>query len=544
MENADLIRTLSLFLSRELWKATGLSLVAFTLVMTVFAIIEPMRKEGLAAGQLAALLGYTLPVMLSLTLPIAALFATTIVYGRFSQDNELLACRASGISTVRLLKPAMVLGGVVTVASLALSNYITPKMVAMAERSVRANVVNIVRQRFRSRNYVEYGHYSVFADQVDQFENTLQLRGVVAADVRRRSDQRFLTASTAVVSFSTDQGEVWATVSLISPTVTRTSSRDIVEQASMPLPPMTMPEGPLREEASWYDWDELLATLGQPIRNILVSRELTRIKRRVCHDMVADEVIREINHGQPYEKLTRQDETYSIRAASARKGPGETVELAGDAAGGQPVQVIVTRNGQVVSTITADKGIIEMGWSALEGVSQATLDMREGVVVAATEGGMPVQRRADWEISQLSLPAETRQRADQISLEDIYTRSDSFTSNPAILSDIATLGRSMIPRLINRIKAEMHSRIAYGVSCFLMVTMGAALGLMFRGGQLISAFALSVIPAAVVIVMMLMGKQLVRTPSMPTIYGLASIWSGIIVLIAADVAVLMHLARK
>jgi len=539
-----LIRTLSLFLSRELWKATGLSLVAFTLVMTVFAIIEPMRKEGLAASQLASLLYYTLPVMLSLTLPVAALFATTIVYGRFSQDNELTACRASGISTVRLLKPAMVLGGVITVASLALSNYITPRMVAMAERSVRTNVLSIVRQKFRSRNYVDYGGYSVFADQVDQYANTLQLHGVVAADARHPHDQRFLTASTAVVSFSTDQGEVWATISLVSPTVTRTGSRDIIEQASMPLPPMAMPEGPLREEPSWYNWDELLATLGQPVRNIVVSRELTRIRRRICHDMVADEVIHQINRGQPYEKLTHQDEVYSIHASSAQKGSNEAIELTGDAAGGQPVQVIVTRRGQVVSTITADKGIIEMGWSALEGVSQATLDLREGVVVAATEGGLPVQRRADWEIPQLNLPAEISQRADQISLEDIYTRSGSFTSNRAILSDIAGLGKNMIPNLINRIKAEMHSRIAYGVSCFLMVTLGAALGLMFRGGQLISAFALSVIPAAVVIVMMLMGKQLVRTPSMPTIYGLAAIWSGIVALVAADIAVLTHLARK
>ena len=150
-----------------------------------------MHKEGLAAGQLGSLLGYTLPVMLSLTLPMAAFFATTIVYGRFSQDNELTACRASGISTLRLLKPAMVLGGVVTVVSLFLSNYVTPQMVALGERSVKANIMGIVRQKFRTQSYIDYSGYYVHADQVEQYPDTLQLRGVVAADARRRTDQRY-----------------------------------------------------------------------------------------------------------------------------------------------------------------------------------------------------------------------------------------------------------------------------------------------------------------------------------------------------------------
>ncbi|MCJ7544603.1 MAG: LptF/LptG family permease [Phycisphaerae bacterium] len=538
-----MIRTLSLFLSRELWKAAGLSLVAFTLVMTVFAIIEPMHKEGLAAGQLASLLGYTLPVMLSLTMPVAALFATTIVYGRFSQDNELTACRASGISTLRLLKPAMVLGGVVTLASLFLSNYVTPHMIGLGERSVRANIVGIVRQKFRAQSYIDYSGYYVHADQVEQYTDTLQLRGVVAADAHRRSDQRFLTASTAVVSFSMDQGQVWATVTLISPTVSRSNSRDIVEQASMPLPPMAMPEGPIREDVSWYNWDDLAATLGDPMRNIVISRELTKIKRRICHDRVAEDIVREITRGLPYEKLTREGDVYSIRAGAAGKS-GETVELTSAEGGRRPVEVLVMRGGRTVSTITSEEGTIEMAWSAMEGTSQATIELRHGVVVGAPDGTLPAQRRAEWDIGQLNLPAEIRQETDQISLEDIYTRAAELTSNADILRDTTGLSEQMVRRLLNRIKAEMHSRIAYGVSCFLMVTLGAALGLMFRGGQLISAFALSVVPAAVVIVMMLMGKQLVRAPAVPTIFGLAAIWSGIIALIAADAAVLTHLSRK
>ena len=107
-ESHNVTKTLHRYLGIELARVTGLALVAFTLVLTVFAIIEPLRKEGLSGSQAMVLFVFTVPILLSLTLPIAALFAASIVYGRFSQDNELLASRASGISTLTLLRPAVV----------------------------------------------------------------------------------------------------------------------------------------------------------------------------------------------------------------------------------------------------------------------------------------------------------------------------------------------------------------------------------------------------------------------------------------------------
>ena len=40
----------------------------------------------------------------------AALFATTVVYGRLSADNELTACRAGGLSHLTVTLPAFILG--------------------------------------------------------------------------------------------------------------------------------------------------------------------------------------------------------------------------------------------------------------------------------------------------------------------------------------------------------------------------------------------------------------------------------------------------
>ena len=92
--------------------------------------------------------------------------------------------------------------------------------------------------------------------------------------------------------------------------------------------------------------------------------------------------------------------------------------------------------------------------------------------------------------------------------------------------------------------AEIHARFAYGLSCFLLVSMGAAMGLMFKGGQVMSAFTLAVIPASLVIVMVLMGKKIISNPDSPQVFGMAAIWIGVVALLFADVLIYMRLARK
>ena len=132
----------------------------------------------------------------------------------------------------------------------------------------------------------------------------------------------------------------------------------------------------------------------------------------------------------------------------------------------------------------------------------------------------------------------------EIDLADLYSNPEQFTTNEKILRQFHYLRDKRIPKLKNALIAELHARIAYGISCFLMVAMGAAMGLIFRGGQFISAFAISAVPAAVVIAMLLMGKGMVRNPDVSASLGLACIWGGIVALMVANMLLYLHLARK
>ena len=190
-----MIRTLKSYLAKDLAKATALAVVGLTLVMTVFAVIEPLRERGLSSHQALKLFGFSMPVMVSLTFPIAAMFAATVVYGRFAQDNELMACRASGICPISLLTPGVWLGVIVTLVTLALGLYVAPHLLWRAQHSVKSNLRDIAFHRLRSKGYIEMAGQIFHADRVDT--HTGWMAGVIVLRTSNRDDAVYLAAAKA-----------------------------------------------------------------------------------------------------------------------------------------------------------------------------------------------------------------------------------------------------------------------------------------------------------------------------------------------------------
>ncbi len=535
-----MIRTLHWYLAKDLIRVTLLSLVGFTLVMTVFAILEPMRRQGLSSDQVLGLFGYTVPVMLTLTAPVAALFATTIVYGRFSQDNEMMACRASGIATMNILMPALTLGVVISIATLGLSNFVTPVLASMGEKAVRADIRKISYYQLRAQSYIKLGSYLVHADSVDETNDTLL--GVIVADFKKPSDIRMIVAGAAKVSFYERDKEWFIGVQLFDSSVTQTSRKDIIDNKSVGREALQIPSNFNKEKISIYSWDQLLSTMEHPFDQADIQFSLRGIKRRLYHGLLTREMLAAINAGLPYEKLTDGHDVYRVTAPKAVADERGGVQLVSTPA--QRVTVTVLRNGQEVQVIQADKGEVEAKWSAMSNLSLVSLWLGDNVAVrVAGERDDEARRRTEWTIGQMEMPADLVKKGQAITPDSIYRMTSTDGADQAILNDIKLLKTDGVSKILGTVYGEIHSRLAYGTSCFMLVAMGAALGLMFRGGQILSAFAISVVPSTVVIVMMIMGKTLLSNPSIPMAAGIGSIWSGIGLLLVANTIIYAKLVR-
>jgi len=66
--------------------------------------------------------------IIALAVPMAVLIATLMAFGRMSEDNEINAMRASGISFTSILKPALIFGVIICLTLTYFNNYILPEM--------------------------------------------------------------------------------------------------------------------------------------------------------------------------------------------------------------------------------------------------------------------------------------------------------------------------------------------------------------------------------------------------------------------------------
>jgi lipopolysaccharide export system permease protein len=94
----------------ELAKVFGLSLLGITGILLMAGIVAEATQQGLNAVQVLEIIPLLIPSTLPYTIPATTLFATCVVYGRLSADNEILAIKAAGINIFKVVWPGVLLG--------------------------------------------------------------------------------------------------------------------------------------------------------------------------------------------------------------------------------------------------------------------------------------------------------------------------------------------------------------------------------------------------------------------------------------------------
>src|SRR3954463_9814030 len=127
-------RTIFFYIFKDLMRIFLLTSGALAGIMSFGGLLRPLTEHGLNAGQAARMLTYFMPAMTTYSLPVAALFATTVVYGRLAADNEITAMRAAGMSFLSISPPAVVLGLVVAITSLMFLCFVVPVFTLKVEQ--------------------------------------------------------------------------------------------------------------------------------------------------------------------------------------------------------------------------------------------------------------------------------------------------------------------------------------------------------------------------------------------------------------------------
>ena len=154
---------------KDLFKVFLVALVAITGLLLLAGLFTEATQRGLEPGQILAIIPLLIPSTLPYTLPATTLFATCVVYGRLSADNEILAIKAAGINILHVVAPGVLLGVLMSLVTAVLYFDTIPTTHFMLRARVVEDVEEYLYNMLKRHGSIQHPKlsYVIFVQRVD-----------------------------------------------------------------------------------------------------------------------------------------------------------------------------------------------------------------------------------------------------------------------------------------------------------------------------------------------------------------------------------------
>lgn len=551
------MRTLQRYILGELLWSFTLTVLALTGLFTLAGgLVSVLRVEGVSARNLNVVLPLLLPIILTVTMPVAAIFAATMVYGRLATDNELTACRAAGINIHRLFRPALLLAFGVSLFALVCINFVIPYYLKRLDAFARANLPDIVFEQLRSNGNVRIrDEYFLAAESVSRASpealaaknfptgaglGYLWISNPTFLQVGPDGEPRmFIAAEGGLAQFDTRSSDVLATIY-----VTKARMHQVGRSAAyfeeQKIGPAIVPRGK-PPKPSLVDLTTLLRLREKPWESERLAPNIREFLVGLRHHRFATEISKRLNSKETVELLDDNGYRNELSAGSARVND-DGLRLT-------DVKLVVNDSRFAKPTVYRASEAKLDAHADVSGVSNVEVSLLEA-------NGKPVTTQKPMAATYNKPEESSAERVDGLRIpESILAELQEFT--PQRIADRATTlpvdnsidsGKVIETQrrdLINKIEAErrkvisvLHFRMSFAGSALVTILMGAALGVLFRGGQALAAFGIACIPLGAVTILIMMGRQLAENAGGETI-GAIVIWGGLLLVALADGIILL-----
>ncbi len=622
---AEMSRTLFWYILKDLVRIFLMASGVLAGIMSFGGLLKPLTEYGLSASQAARMLSCFMPATQTYSLPIAALFATTMVYGRLASDNELTACRACGISNMALTLPAVVMGLTLAIVSLLCLCFVAPHYLLKAEKVVFTNIAEVVKRKIDRSHQLQIGGYTIYANtaelspppELEPETQVVLLNGVVFAKYGGDAGGK-----------NTDPPrEIW--VADVAKAYIRRKGEDIHFSARLTngmridalgleavvaegdFGPIDVPS-PIREKTQFMDIRKLKELFNSPQKSRKVREQLDVLVRKEAEaeflkrmttelnavgkfDFAAEGGIYRLQRGDPKVELSAD----GVRLTSQKTAEGELLlpqvhfsfqkesdKWTDDALAARVrVEAIAQANSnpednqmRVSVELTGESHQNGEGPASAHTTLKHifTMPMPDNLAAVGPESvdenlRAALRGKGDVDLSKLppSVASHARQRGDWGDWK-AYAADDIVVYNGAGFYALQKVDKGIPPgsdatkwklftrtdvsrfkdlsRALNdvlcHITAEGHSRASFAVSCLILVMVGCVLGMLFKSGDFLTAFGISVVPALLTIALISTGQHLGENGPDSLRAGIGVIWSGNVGVFVLAVVLLARLQRQ
>ena len=578
-------KTLHWYVLRELLRTFLATAAVLTTLLAFGGTFKPLTKEGLDVVVLLKIMTNLMPAMLAYTIPVAALFGAVQVYWRLSTDNELTACRASGVSFWSMLAPALLLGVAVASVDLVFVNFVVPAFLQRTERAMRQDIgALLVAKIGRGEPFVDPGkNLVVDADsaRVLPAENPnvtkIELRGMTVARLNKKGEFTATgSAMRAVVVLTNvpERDETQVSVEALEDASGYDfwSFRRMSGSLSSLLPsqkPFVIPPQ-FRDKPKFSNVFQLKKIDMQPWRYGAVHDLLEKTRLVMKHQIVAQRLAGKFDESKGGRATGRLEfaqgpaERAVVTAGMVELSPALNLRFAGGEGGRARVEIF--SGGSVIRVYTAEAvelllepdevgGVI--GSLTLHGKDIMMENLRQRLAPVRIGGdradasGVAAKEKVDPipgigllppELGVVQDSEEPADDAGRTVFWEKVRRAAGESRSPA-LAELAGSTRVEMERLDRTISSELHSRGSFAVSCLTLVLFGAALGVMLRGRNPLGVFVVGFVPSIVLVLLITAGRRVMEEQHTSLTMGLSLLWAGNVILLALVVGVYSKLLR-
>lgn len=542
--------TLHFYLARELLKTFALTAIALTLLVVLGGGVANIFKgEGIGAEDMIKVFAFLTPVAVTLILPIAALFSATITYGRSASDNEIIACRAAGINIHRLLLSAGLLGLFVTLTTYWAWNYMIPSLTRQIEDITRRDLPAIVVQQFQRAKPLIFGRHRLMASRCEILDPSrlegrpteghtyLLLTGVSFVEMEDEEIMRYGTADATIIDFHRNDQVPHISVDLHGVHLFDAARGQYFDLAHQSLPPFEIPLA-MRRKTKFETLGTLLDYQRNPEHAPEVADRLDTITRELMTFYMYEYVVSQLQ-ADGFFRLKGPDVEYEVSSQEGAQDPDD----------GRPVMrsVRVVEKGEAGHFVyTADTATIEL---------RSAIERTRPIILIDLIGNVEISKAEDTADSRaVRKPRETLKPVHYMDQPALKERALAFDPGPLISGElIRNLPRKQnrlcerllehIQKFKSEVRGEIHFRASYSLSSVAVVVLGAVLGTIVRGGQVLTAFGISCVPSLFVVLSSIIGRNLADKPDY-AVACLGVMWGGTAIIYLATIVITAKFLKR
>jgi lipopolysaccharide export LptBFGC system permease protein LptF len=537
--------TLYRYLLRDLLRVVGLTTVVLVSVIAFGAVIKPLADDQILGPlQVITYVGLAIVPMLQFALPFAAGFAATITFHRLTSDNEIIAMAAAGLSYRRVILPVVMLGALLTVMMVGLTQWVIPKFWGLMEQTITRDVTDLFANSISNQRPYPVGSTQIYADQLIQQDDPpdseaderLLLIGVAAVETDDEGRVVMeVTAAQAAIDIYRDDDQTLLKLILSDTVVFRSETNEMWRSASVEPKAVVVPSV-RRSEAKTMSRSELIALRATP-----ENYESIRSRKSTLIDRLSD-----------YALWTALQSTLQADGRLILADAGEPTREYEISADGVTAGGFHRNNDERVEIVRVVDGVpdrryrceaVAMTRTPSGTLSDAAFSLNlVGVEVVDLVGPDAPNYRQGLTLNTVFPEPSAMAVLNDLSVDELLARAAPLRAHNSHIERAADRLGTRRGELNWEITARIAKRYAMALTAMLLLALGSVLAMRMRHADPLAIYLCAFLPSIGDLVLISGGEQMMREGVMGA--GLATMWSGNAVLAVATIWVLIRLSRN